>query len=141
MWSHRRDCAPEKSKDPRQTKSVTLLRCQNDAEGWTYRLGSYTPFFLRTSATMGTVELTGLEMTSTKALGECSAMPTAMSRTMPALICESDRYDVRAKDGGYVSPIEERSRRRRGCSRANSAGEEMRAVVGARNCERICWVA
>ena len=36
---------------------------------------------------MGTVELTGLEITRTKALGECSAMPTAMSRTIPALIC------------------------------------------------------
>lgn len=36
---------------------------------------------------MGTVELTGLEMTSTKALGALVAIPVARSLTMPALIC------------------------------------------------------
>ena len=55
------------------------------------------PFFLRTSATIGTVELTGFEMTRTKALGECSAMPTAMSRTIPALICASGNHCRRAR--------------------------------------------
>lgn len=35
----------------------------------------------------GDVELMGLEMTRIKALGEWAAMPTAMSRTMEALIC------------------------------------------------------
>ena len=51
-----------------------------------YFLGSKTPCFLKTSATMGTVELTGLEITSTKALGATVAMPVARSLTMPALI-------------------------------------------------------
>lgn len=51
----------------------------------TYRLGSYTPCFLKTSATMGTVELTGLEMTSTNALGEVVAIPVAKSLTIPPL--------------------------------------------------------
>ena len=50
------------------------------------RLGSKTPCFLKTSATMGTVELTGLEMTRTKALGAVVAIPVAKSLTMPALI-------------------------------------------------------
>ena len=64
-----------------------------------YFFGSNTPFCLKTSATMGTVELTGLEMTRTNALGAVVAMPVARSRTMPALICvvsdmvtESDEY-------------------------------------------------
>ena len=51
-----------------------------------YRLGSKTPSFLKTSATMGTVELTGLEMTRTTALGAVVAIPVARSLTMPALI-------------------------------------------------------
>lgn len=54
--------------------------------GFRYRLGSKTPCFLKTSATMGTVELTGLEITRTKALGAVVAMPVARSRTIPALI-------------------------------------------------------
>lgn len=51
-----------------------------------YRLGSKTSCFLKTSATMGTVELTGLEMTRTMALGAVVAIPVAKSLTMPALI-------------------------------------------------------
>jgi hypothetical protein len=51
-----------------------------------YLLGSKTPFFLKTSATIGTVELTGLEMTRTKAFGAVVAIAVARSRTMPALI-------------------------------------------------------
>jgi hypothetical protein len=35
---------------------------------------------------MGTVELTGLEMTRIKALGQEDAIPFARSRTIPALI-------------------------------------------------------
>ena len=50
-------------------------------------LGSKTPCFFRTSATIGTVELTGLEITRTKALGAAVAIPVARSRTIPALIC------------------------------------------------------
>ena len=49
-------------------------------------LGSKTLAFLRTSAAMGTVELTGLEMTRTNALGAVLAIPVARSRTIPALI-------------------------------------------------------
>lgn len=49
-------------------------------------LGSKTPAFLRTSAKMGTVELTGLEMTRMKALGAAVAMADARVAQMPALI-------------------------------------------------------
>ena len=49
-------------------------------------LASNTPCFLNTSATIGTVELTGLEMTRTNALGAAVAIPVARSRTIPALI-------------------------------------------------------
>lgn len=43
---------------------------------------------------MGTVELTGLEITRMKALGAAVAMPVARSRTIPALICPdvSDKF-------------------------------------------------
>ena len=49
-------------------------------------LGLNTFCDLSTSATIGTVELTGLEMTRTKALGEYVATPFARSLTIPALI-------------------------------------------------------
>lgn len=49
-------------------------------------LGLNTFLALRTSATMGTVELTGLEMTRMKASGQEVAIPLARSLTMPALI-------------------------------------------------------
>ena len=39
---------------------------------------------LKTSAAMGTVELTGLEMIATQAAGQHLAMATHRSRTMPA---------------------------------------------------------
>jgi len=51
-------------------------------------LGSNMPCFLNTSATIGTVELTGFEMTSTNALGDVVAISVARSRTIPALIYE-----------------------------------------------------
>jgi len=51
-------------------------------------LGSKTPCFLKTSTTMGTVELTGFEMTRTNAFGAVVAMPAARSRTIPPLICD-----------------------------------------------------
>ena len=50
------------------------------------RLGSYTPCFLKISAVMGTVELTGLLMTLSRAPGHASAHAATRSRTMPALI-------------------------------------------------------
>jgi hypothetical protein len=52
----------------------------------THLLGSKTPFCLKTSAKMGTVELTGFEMIPMKALGQCSAQATAKSRTIEALV-------------------------------------------------------
>lgn len=58
-----------------------------------YLLGSKTPCFLKTSATIGTVELTGLEMTKTNALGAVVAMPVARSRTIPALILSCMRRE------------------------------------------------
>ena len=79
----------------------SLIRCKVDKHGVEFKLGktaqnmgkvttcllgSNTPCFLNTSATIGTVELTGLEMTRTNALGAVVAIPVAKSRTMPALI-------------------------------------------------------
>jgi hypothetical protein len=49
-------------------------------------LGSKTPFFFRTSAKTGTVELTGFEMTRMKALGQASAIDSARVAQIPALI-------------------------------------------------------
>ena len=48
--------------------------------------GSYTPAALSTSAAIGTVELTGLEIMLTTALGACAATATARACTMPALM-------------------------------------------------------
>jgi len=50
------------------------------------RLGSKTPFFFRTSAKTGTVELTGFEMTRMKALGQASAIDSARVAQIPALM-------------------------------------------------------
>ena len=41
-------------------------------------------YLLKTSAAMGTVELTGLEMMATQAWGQYLATPAHRSRTMPA---------------------------------------------------------
>ena len=49
-------------------------------------LGSYAPAFFSTSAAMGTVELTGLEMMLSTALGACLATAAARAATMPALM-------------------------------------------------------
>jgi len=81
--------------EARTTSSVvtpkTLFQVYEDAPQYNeyfsaYRFGSKTPCFLRTSATIGTVELTGLEMTRTKAFGAAFAIPVARSFTIPALI-------------------------------------------------------
>ena len=48
--------------------------------------GSYTPAALSTSAAIGTVELTGLDITLRMASGQCLAQFDTRSRTMPALI-------------------------------------------------------
>ena len=54
-------------------------------------LGLNTLCAFRTSATIGTVELTGLEMTRINALGQYVAIPFARSRTIPALILNKSR--------------------------------------------------
>lgn len=64
-----------------QCKFVRCARLRD-----THLFGSNTPCFLKTSATMGTVEFTGLEITRTNALGAVVAIPVARSRTIPALI-------------------------------------------------------
>ena len=51
------------------------------------RAGLKTPFFSRVAATMGTVELTGLEMTRMWASGETRATAAARSRTIDAFVC------------------------------------------------------
>lgn len=50
------------------------------------RLGSKTPAFSSVAATIGTVELTGLEMTRMCAVGATRATAAARSRTMDALV-------------------------------------------------------
>lgn len=50
------------------------------------RRGSKTPAFSRVAATMGTVELTGLEMTRMCAVGATRATAAARSRTMDAFV-------------------------------------------------------
>jgi hypothetical protein len=59
--------------------------CARVAPRPTHRLGSKTPAFLSVSAKTGTVELTGLEMTRMKALGQALAMAEARVAQMPAL--------------------------------------------------------
>merc|ERR1719509_260951 len=49
-------------------------------------LGLYTPAILKTSATMGTVELTGLVMTAIMAVGQTLAAAAARVATMEALV-------------------------------------------------------
>jgi hypothetical protein len=60
----------------------------------------------RTDETMGTVELTGLEMTRMCALGETREMEAARSRTMLALVWESVRMCASGMCGGtYVEQV------------------------------------
>ena len=51
------------------------------------REGLKAPAFSSVAATMGTVELTGLEMTRMFASGETRATAAARSLTMEALVC------------------------------------------------------
>ena len=55
------------------------------------RCGLNTLCDFMTSATMGTVELTGLEMTRMNALGQFAAIPFAKSRTIPAFILKRSK--------------------------------------------------
>jgi hypothetical protein len=56
------------------TEQPVISSCSRHQNGLAYFLGSKTPAFLRVSAKTGTVELTGLEMTRMKALGQALAM-------------------------------------------------------------------
>lgn len=58
------------------------------------RFWSYTPCFLKTSATIGTMELTGFEMTAIRARGQCSAQAVASECTMPALMPKRSSRDI-----------------------------------------------
>ena len=68
---------PAKKRAARTTSSVVIpnRRCRLK-----------TPAFSRVEATMGTVELTGLEMTRICAVGASRATAAARSRTMDALV-------------------------------------------------------
>jgi hypothetical protein len=70
-----------------------------------YLLGSKAPWRLRTSATMGTVELTGLEMTRIKAPGQFLTIPSDRSRMIPALIYSVTRA-ARREGVSAVSNLE-----------------------------------
>ena len=68
---------PAKKRAARTTSSVVIPnRCR----------GLKTPAFSRVEATMGTVELTGLEVTRMCALGASRATTAARSRTIDALV-------------------------------------------------------
>lgn len=85
--SNKRRCANDiEGGDTEQPGPIFSIFASGKQAGTTHFLGSKTPCFLRTSATIGTVELTGLEMTRTNALGAVVAIPVARSRTIPALI-------------------------------------------------------
>ncbi len=68
---------PERKRWARTTSRVVIPNT---------RRGSKTPAFSRVDATMGTVELTGLEMTRMWAEGATRATADARSRTMEALV-------------------------------------------------------
>lgn len=64
------------------------------------RFGSKTPAFLRTSAAMGTVEFTGLEIMRTNAFGQTSATPLISVSTMPALTLKRSSRVMPGLPGG-----------------------------------------
>lgn len=90
-----------------------------------YLLGSNAPCCLRTSATIGTVELTGLEMTRIKAVGQFLAIPSDKSRIMPALIYtkKEEEQEVSNKEQGawfrslFFFIIQKRKRKRKICNK------------------------
>lgn len=55
--------------------------------------------FLRTSQAMGTIELTGLVIMATTALGQTAAMHSVMSRTMVALVLKRSARVIPALRG------------------------------------------
>lgn len=74
---------PETKRAARTTSSVVTPK---------RRRGSKTPAFSKTEATIGTVELTGLEMTRTCASGETRATADARSRTMDAFVWKNSQH-------------------------------------------------
>jgi hypothetical protein len=70
------------------------------------RAGSKTPAFSRVAATMGTVELTGLEMTRMHAVGATRATADARSRTIEALVYATDQ-NKREKNAAAAAYVEE----------------------------------
>jgi hypothetical protein len=74
-------------------------------------LGLKTLWDLRTSATMGTVELTGLEITRTKALGQDDAIPFARSRTIPALILNKSIVSTEQREDDHLESCQAKIRR------------------------------
>ena len=68
---------PAKKRAARTTSSVVIPNRRRSLK---------TPAFWRVAATMGTVELTGLEMTRICAVGQTRATAAARSRTMDALV-------------------------------------------------------
>jgi hypothetical protein len=84
---------------------------------WAHLFGSKTPLALRTSAKTGTVELTGLEMTRMKALGQALAIASARVAQIPALICEGeDAGQRRRRFGGAAGATQDDSRSERSSS-------------------------
>mmetsp|Transcript_27161 Transcript_27161/g.69129 ORF Transcript_27161/g.69129 Transcript_27161/m.69129 type:complete len:244 (-) Transcript_27161:335-1066(-) len=71
---------------PRMSAMKASARTTSSVVTPNRRRGSYTPARLNTSAAMGTVELTGLEMMATQAVGQCLAMASHRLATMPALM-------------------------------------------------------
>jgi hypothetical protein len=102
-------------------------------------LGSKTPAFLRTSAKTGTVELTGLEMTRMKALGQALAMASARVAQIPALTF----LDERSFTGTYEEVITGHA----GLAGDTSGDDDnvgsleslLRAVVGREEASDLGW--
>jgi hypothetical protein len=87
-----RDAKQPMFPNPREQISPQSWFTQANREYDTDLVGSKTPAFLKTSATMGTVEFTGLAMTRILALGETSAAALAKSRTMEALVWHHEGF-------------------------------------------------
>ena len=77
-----RSIACHRSKHQHPVLARDCKGCSNGEAGDSSR--GAAPAFLSTSATMGTVELTGLLMTAIHAFGQCWAMPSASPATMSA---------------------------------------------------------
>ena len=79
---------------PRRAPTKALLRWMSKVVTPTSLRGLKQPDWRRVSATMGTVELTGLVITQTMAFGQLAAMPRAMLWMMPAFTFGQIEYVV-----------------------------------------------